>query len=190
MRRRAKGTALGDISGLGVMSVTLTGAFVFTLLTILLGATEAFLPVAMELWRPALYLFAVAVGTEVLRFSGVLREWPVTMVHSVVSMAVPVVLAFGVAAHGDFLETKRSEAICVADRERDIDEATRRHQNLRAALKRCQTDFEDNKTIFTPITVEVACRSEKRSADNAAAEMKRAAEQPCGSMTGALPARR
>lgn len=185
-----KGSGLSDTIGLGAVALTLAGTLFFTLLNILLDTTDPYLPAAVGMWPYARALFAFLVVAIVLQGIGKLPARAATIIYSLVSVAVVVIAVVGVAAHSDYLNAKVAEATCNTEREQAVEAATRRRGSARAMLKRCQDDFEEKKTIFSSETVEVHCRPAQRSADGAAAELKRASDQVCApAATGSVPGR-
>jgi hypothetical protein len=181
--------ALRDISALGVMSVSLTAAAALAVLAVVLATTtnEAW-PSLMGMWYPALSLFGAAIVVEVLRCAGVVRPGPaLTVMQGGLCIAVPIYLSIAVSQHGAFLEAKMAEIACIKNRAADIDQADRRQTGARAALKKCAQEFEQNKTIFTETTVDVACKSPQRVVDVAAQALKSATDRICvPAATGAL----
>ena len=88
----------------------------------------------------------------------------------------------------DDAAAKRKEAACLADRSSQLDQGARRQADARYLLKRCKQEYEDKKTIFTSMPVEVYCKSPQRAVYAAGQELKTATDRLCApSSTGSLP---
>lgn len=178
----------GDMSAFGAISVGLIGTFVAGLFVArLTPATEAYRPLISQILVPEASLLLAVLGIAGIRYAGWLSKRTENWAHILAMATVPIFTVYSTLQFGSIDEQLSQRAACERKLVTEIDDATSRQSGAKAALRRCKTDFEENRPLFSSTTVDMHCKPIQRSVDAATQVLKSAAEKICVSGVASTP---